>query len=181
MWKGLRKSAFSKRGYTLLETILTVGILLLLSSMLVVYNQGNKQQLAVISEQAKIINTIYRAKFLAMQGYESGQPICGYGVYFKSDGTYILYKDLGDCSVSDKKYTNQEENLKEEKLDKRLVFVLNGLNGVLFMPPEPRTVLDVVGDESVVCKDGCVFEIKTPDGKLQKSIQINKFGQISAQ
>lgn len=161
-----------------METILTVGILLLLSSMLIISNQGNKQQLTVISEQAKIINTIYRAKFLAMQGYESGQPICGYGAHFKSDGTYILYKDLGDCGVSDKKYTNQGEDLKEEKLDKRLVFDLGGLNGVLFIPPEPRTVFDVVSED--VCKDGCVFEIKTPDGKLQKSIQINKFGQISS-
>lgn len=157
------------RAFTLIEILITLGIMVMLTSILIVYSRRSEQQIALFKEQAKVVSIILRAKSLAIQtsagDYQTGDPIlCGYGVHFEYDpGTknnrYFIFKDLVDpganCSkVSDKKYSTdflflddaKDVKVEEFALPENLQFAeTSSLTDVLFMPPEPKVWREPTG------------------------------------
>ncbi len=81
-------------GFTLIETLVVIGIMSVLSAMLIAYNHSSTAQLALTTDQANVAGVLNRAKALALEKYNvpgvSGQ-ICAYGVSFSSTSTYFIY------------------------------------------------------------------------------------------
>lgn len=168
-----------KWGFTLIEILVTLAITSLLVGVLITYNRAGGLQIAVFRDQAKIINTLLRAKGLALQIFTEAVPACGYGVYFDAAGkTFLIFKDLADpCSGSDNRYSGSAEDLETINLDPQLKFSNLGLTDILFIPPEPLVIID--GDPN---KTGdFLIELDTISGGSPKRIKVNNFGQVSAQ
>ena len=184
-----------ENGYTLIEMMVIVSILSMLTTILIVYNRTGERQIIVFKEQAKIINTILRAKSLAISTYAEGDTPCAYGIHFGKDLTgeweYRIFKDLDssgsndNCGTADNKYDPDsehavEENFFAEKLDKALEFseleFTNEFIDIVFIPPEPIVKITPPPAENEV-----TLTIKTPHGKVSKTIKVNSFGQITAE
>jgi hypothetical protein len=167
-----------RRGFTLIETLVIIGILTLLTSLLVLYNRTGERQIILLREKARVINMILRAKSLAIQTYIEDRPACGYGAAF--DGQkFFIYRDLAaSCALSDLVYSGEAsgELLKNEVLvlDPSLKFNLE-VSDILFVPPDPRVFLN----GSRILTEAAI-KLVTIDDKSEAAVIINNAGQISS-
>ncbi len=181
---------FKDLGFTLIELMVTVSLTVLFTAFAATSNRSTNNQIALYTEQGKIINLIYKARSLAISTYtrtENSEDVpCGYGIYLnKIDyqspvSEIIIFKDLPDFDGTCKVYTdfiNQQnlynydegENFEVVKLSN--VEVNANFTSMLFIPPDP-----------VVYTDSLDFplDIEIYSPKLDSSIylQVNRFGQI---
>ncbi|TSC96602.1 MAG: hypothetical protein Athens071426_163 [Parcubacteria group bacterium Athens0714_26] len=165
----------SVKGYTLIELLVVLSILTMLSSILVVYSRTGERQLILYKDQAKIINSIIRAKSLAVQSFSAGENVCGYGAYFDQSGKIIIFKDLSnDCLSSDSVYSGPDEDVQTDQLDGRLSFSSLDFNSVLFIPPDPIILFD--GQNSPGVKNIII----SGGGDSVVKVAVNSAGQITA-
>lgn len=169
-------SIFFKKGFTLVEVLVVLGVTLILSSVLIVYSRASESQIILIREQAKVASSILRAKNLAMHAYNSSATLCGYGVHFDGIGNYIIFRDLAnDCSVSDNRY-GAGEDFERNKIDQRIRFSQIGVSDVLFIPPDPTVLLD---NDSY--KDSGEIVLTSLRAGNSVKIKINSAGQVSTE
>ncbi len=166
-----------RRGFTFIETLITMGVLLMLTSILLLYNRSGEQQIVLFKEKASVVGLILKAKSLSLNTLITDEPICGYGVHFENN-SYILFKERStDCAVSDRVYTiaDPQELVEEHKLPSSLNFSLaSGLQNIFFMPPDPFVFFDGIfasGEKSI--------SISNVDGSTSVDLKINSSGQIS--
>ena len=165
-----------KNGYTLVEILVVMSVMALLSGVLIAYNRTGEQQIVLFKEQAKVINTILRAKSLSISTYTKEGAPCGYGVHFDGTAkTYILFKEANPCS--DNKYTGIDENFELNTLPATLNFSNLELADILFIPPEPKTIIN--GDPNQVGTFSVI--ISAVSGNSSKSVNVNNYGQITAE
>lgn len=164
------------RGFTIIELLVIIAILMTMSGFLILYNRAGERQIVIFQEQAKVINTIARARSLSVATFGQGSAPCGYGVHFEAPRTVILFKDLAaDCGSADKKYTasNPEEKIEQFYLNSTVSLDL-GLTDVLFIPPDPTVVI-------TPNPEAAVLNIKEEGGTGMASIKINKSGHIGTE
>jgi len=185
----------SQKGFTLVEILVTVSVMAMLSSALVLHNRSNQSQLVLYREQAKIINTILRAKSLALNTYDTAGAPCAYGVHFGKDSKgnweYRIFQDLDansektGCSTdglkADNKYSGGESPNSED-LDLPIVEKLSsgikfseplGFTDIVFIPPDPTAVITPIpADDSAVL-------VITSSNRDSKKVKINLFGQVT--
>ena len=102
-----KRSARSTTGFTLIETLVIVIITIILSSIMITYSHIGEKQIVLFRDQAKVVEVLNRAKFLAVQLYKPEAfiqlyqqmnvevKICGYGVHIdKDNGKFYLFRDL---------------------------------------------------------------------------------------
>ena len=93
-----------KRGVTLIEMIIVVGIITVLLTILIGYSRETAKNLTLINNQAKLVSLFSRAKSLG-QGFPVDPPVgymvCGYGIKAEIDpgtneytGEFFLFRDL---------------------------------------------------------------------------------------
>lgn len=185
-----KNKKFKALGFTLIELMVTVSLVVLFTAFAATSNRSTNNQIALYTEQGKIINLIYKARSLAISTYtrtENNEDVpCGYGIYLNSIdyqspvSEVIIFKDLPDFEGSCKAYTdftnqqdlynlNDGENFEIVKLSN--VEVNANFTSMLFIPPDP-----------VVYTDGLDFplniEIYSPQLDSSIDLQVNKFGQI---
>lgn len=162
-----------KLGFTLIEIFITISISVLLSAALILYNRVGERQISLFKNQAQIINLILRAKSLALQTYIEGPSACGYGVHFDSAGVVILFKDqTADCLASDNVYSGPSEEIGRVALPKDEKFFQLDFSDIIFIPPDPRTVLTPAIDSGLII-------ISSNDGSSQVKIKVNSAGQVT--
>lgn len=183
-----------KRGFTLIELAVTLGIMVLLTSILIIYSRASEDQIILFKEQAKVINAIMRAKSLAIQTFAEEGAACGYGIHIGySSGNklnkLIIFKDLPtvseDCIengtyTGDKIYTptNPDELFKEDALDERLEF-LGIPRDIVFIPPDPEVIINA---NPILPAMGIPIRIiDSPDPQPQVIIMVTNAGQITTQ
>ena len=104
-----------KRGFTFIEAIITMAILLMLTSMLLLYNRTGEKQIVLLREKSNVVGQILKARSLSINTFIQDEPICGYGVHFEND-SYSLFRDRAtDCLASDKTYTSADSQELVEK------------------------------------------------------------------
>ncbi len=164
------------RGFTLVEVLVTLGITLLLTSLMVIYGRSGEQQIILLRDQARIVSTILRAKSLAIQAYNADSAFCGYGAHFEPNGTFLIFKDIApECSASDNRYSGSAETIETGSLEARLGFEAPlGVSDVLFIPPDPQVIIN--GDANV--DDGLITLIARK-GNSSVEVKINSAGQVS--
>lgn len=167
-----------RKGFTLIEIMVTLGVTLVLTSILIVYSRVGERQIILWKDQAKIVGVLLKAKSLALQfRKETGQSMpCGYGVHFAQDNSFVLFKDMAEiCSESDNAYSGDSENVENYFLDGSLEFSDLGVSDVLFIPPEPTVAFNpAIGDEAIIT-------LKIKDTSSSAIIKITNAGQITTQ
>jgi prepilin-type N-terminal cleavage/methylation domain-containing protein len=133
----------SRAGFTLIETLVVIGIMSMLSAMLIAYNHSSTAQLALTTDQANVAGVLNRAKALALEKYSpnlGGSAIaCAYGVHFTTS-SYAIYGVLANnnCNgVTNYTYSGSvsQINVQTLKLDAGLVFASGTPTDIYFIPP----------------------------------------------
>jgi prepilin-type N-terminal cleavage/methylation domain-containing protein len=174
-------NAADKNGFSLTELLVVFAVIAILSSGLVIYNRVAERQIIIFKEQAKITSAVQKAKSLALGTFAKEETPCGYGVHFAEPDKIIIFKEIspsGDrnCSDADNIYTSNNESFEELKLDKVIKFSGLELSDIVFIPPDPKVIIN--GSDS---KDEALIKIKTTDNKGEKIIKVTNAGQITAQ
>ncbi len=174
------------RGFSLVEILVMLAIIVFLTTLIVVYGAKGTKYIVLFRDQASVMNTIVRAKSLAISTYgQAGaqKTPCGYGVHFDADGTYILFKEQAvalDCSDKDNTYTpgNPEELVQAFQINKALLFKNLGATDIIFVPPNP----DVVMNPKLAAPNTSVsIVLGVKDDSKNVTIKVNTFGQVSTQ
>lgn len=178
--------SFLAEGFTIIEVLIVVAITILLSSSLITYTSTARQQIALYAEEAKLGQTIYRAKSLALSSRSmtvGSQQICGYGVHFDYDYmkysifSYLKPQNLNckDISAIDGNYENTISTFNVNK-NLKLVPAEKGIYDVLFIPPDPLTLMRTEG--GTVNNGSAAAILKTADGSLYFTITVNSNGLV---
>ncbi|MEK7114751.1 MAG: prepilin-type N-terminal cleavage/methylation domain-containing protein [Patescibacteria group bacterium] len=163
-------------GFTFIEILITMGILLMLTSVLLLYNRSGERQIILFKEKASVVGLILKAKSLSLNTLITNEPICGYGVHFETN-SYLLFKERStDCINSDRIYTvaDSQELVEEYTLSSGLKFSPTGFQNILFMPPDPFVFFD-----GVFASGERLMTISNIDGSASVNLKINSSGQIS--
>lgn len=81
-----------RKGFTLIEILLIVGISALLSAIAIVYTGIGRSEVALTVASSQVAQVILHAKELSLATYHEAPGICGYGVYLDiADNTYSLF------------------------------------------------------------------------------------------
>lgn len=168
--------AHSRRGFTLIETMVVVAITLFLSGILLTYNRSTDNQVVLAAEQARVAGVLYRARSFALQKniLKGDISACGFGVHFEKPGRVILFEDIpsdpDDCRTNNATYET-EEFLEEVLLNTRVTLISFDSPDVFFespylttTPPETIITLALVGSETATreVRVGAGGEVSTP-------------------
>lgn len=163
-------------GFTLIEVLVILGVTTFLMSILILYSRVGERQILLLRERARLVNTILRSKALAIQTFQQPKEVCGYGVHFETN-RYILFKDVkdaaADCATSDKKYSGSAEDVEIFQPENLKLTDLT-VTDILFIPPDPATLLIPVQTETVIT-------IATLDSSASVKIKVNNAGQVTMQ
>lgn len=164
------------RGFTIIEILVSLGIMAFLTSLLLLYSRTGERQIALFKEQAGLISAVLRAKSLAIQTFSEQAPACGYGIHFSAaDNNFTLFKDSApNCEEANKAY-DQGEELETHDLPTDLT-LSPGLTDVVFIPPDPKTWLD-----RDISKKEALVKIGFVDGTSEVIIKITNAGQVTTQ
>jgi len=165
------------KGFSLIELLVTMGIITMLSSISLSYSRIGENQLILAKEEARVFNFLIRAKVLSIETFgESGSP-CGYGVHFEGDSA-ILFKETSptnDPQCADINYAyDSAEKFDQLRLDSAVSFSYLGFHDLVFIPPQPLAVIDADPN-----KTEASIRIKAIGGVNEKTITITNSGQIT--
>lgn len=164
------------KGFTLVEMLIVVAILVFLTSFLVTSNKSGQEQIALFKEEARLIGVLNQAKSLTLE--KKGEA-CGFGVNFPAapnDGVrreFILFQDnppVGKDCPGDGKYGGGSEKIKSFSLDARVFFV---------SPPSDSEVIFIAPYLETNLSSPFNIILETLDGK-QAEVYVNPGGQVGA-
>jgi prepilin-type N-terminal cleavage/methylation domain-containing protein len=183
-------------GFTLIEVLVTLGVLAILSAVLVGYASESSRQTVMLITRERIIQLLARTRSLSTSTFlnnvstvndPSIPKTCGYGLHVDTaNGELFIFRDMVkgvDCSSSDYQYMPGTEDkqldssLDAYKVDLNRLDFGGDLKDVVFVPPNPDIYIngDVTG---VVTKAEVNFKIKDTSGPLAE-VNINNTGQVS--
>jgi prepilin-type N-terminal cleavage/methylation domain-containing protein len=166
------------RGFTLIEMLVVISIMTLLSALLILYSRTGESQLILFKEQARVVSVLNRAKALSIQMFNAPNPPCAFGVNFSpTENSFLIFRDLAfDCRISDNKYSGPDELFERYQLDSRIKFKDLTLTDVVFIPPDPKTLIDNGAN-----KNEAIVVLETSAGAASLKVKINNAGQITTQ
>ncbi len=183
----------SKKGFTLIEILVTLGILAILSAILVGYASESSRQTFMMIARERVIRLFARVRSLSTSTYSvnagggNQMLICGYGLHVdRPAGKLFIFQEMAsDCSIANYQYTPGTDVPLAGALDSysldtgRIQFVTdpNGdLNDVVFVPPNPD--IHINGDTAgTITKAGVDLQIKDGSGYTAE-VNINNAGQV---
>ena len=168
-----------RKGFSLLEMLVVMSVLIVLTSTLLLYNRTGERQLIILREKARLLGAIVQAKAYAVNTLVDAAPACGYGVHIDpAAGTYFLYRDRAiNCRTSDHIYGAASDEIvrgSENTLAIGFAFGDHTLSDIVFVPPDPSVYLN---GGSVIRES--VIMIRSADGSAQGIVTITDAGQIS--
>jgi len=183
--------SFGKRGFTFIEIILGMGIVIFLSaSMFRIISVSNTQQgLNMNAEKVKAILRLAQAYSLSIpQDEVDPRHICGFGLRRNNSTTatlYYLYIDNYDntpiaCeSISDLRYSNGDlkiENIKTITLDNGYTLGSSPSPDIFFKTPYGRVIFNGIELSGTGLANLSIVNSNTSDSKI---IQVNSSGKIN--
>lgn len=174
------------RGFTLVETMIVVSITVILSSILIAYNRSTESQLALVTDQAKVVGVLSRAKSLALERYKGQGSIsllvCSFGVaVIPAERRYVLFGDEdadgdvtdGTC-IGNGEY-NDGEIIESFTLSRNVLFK-NPLSGfsIFFKAPYLETVFNPP------LSGGLTITLGIQNREAEAMIEIGEGGYVTA-
>lgn len=177
-----------RSGFTLVEVMVVLGVTMMLSTIILVYNNSTRETLRLFTEKARIAQIILRSKSLALSTYAVGGEVpCGYGVQFnRPAGTYALvaYRPR-DCRIRGGVDTSADFDVVESSqftIPSSLEFGGEGdgsdASYVIFIPPDP-TVLVADENGELVSRGLGRINLRIRGQETGAIITINAAGQIT--
>ena len=166
------------KGFTVIEILVAVGIIMLTTGLLFVNWQSAKGHLSLERAVSQVAQDITRAQELSLRSQVflcSSGSISGYGIYFDvvTPSSYILF---AECN-GDNTYQSGVDGVVEKiTLEKGVFFtqlVPTPNWSIVFVPPEPQIFLKP-GDPSQV---NVVLGLEQ-DASFKKTINVNARGVI---
>jgi prepilin-type N-terminal cleavage/methylation domain-containing protein len=167
------KNTLAKKGFTLIELVVVIGLIALMTALVLPNYRSGDQRLALQRSAHKLSQDLRRVQEMAISAKEfDGAPAdydYSYGVYLREDQPtqYILFADLDNG----KDYDSGEEIeilAFETRVEIGNLSPASSLT-IVFSPPDPTVTLSP--DASSV---SITIEVET----LQKNIRVNKAGLI---
>ena len=168
----------NSRGFTILETLVVVSIIVLLSSVLILYSRTGENQVVLFRDQSRLITGLNRAKSLSVQAFNASGLSCSFGVHFsKTENAFLIFRDLAtDCQNADHIYSGVDELFENYQLSSRIQFGEITLTDIVFIPPDPEILID--NDSS---KIEATVALETLNGNASLTVKVNNVGQITTQ
>ena len=189
--KALSLKLKANLSFTLVEVLVSMGILVMISSAVILYSKSGERQITLYIEKQKIAGTIFRAKSFTLQNYNVGETNCGYGLeidYQRGEYRIFYYTP----SPSPQRNCDSITNLSPgritgfssyTKIATGLAFPPLGslppdaLRYVLFIPPDPKIVVNI-GQGGAPTSAPAKIYLRTADGRAEATITVNLAGQV---
>jgi len=193
---------FSKKGFTVIELIVVVFIIVLLSAILVSDFPKIKKQLALSRSAYQLAQDLRKAEDLGLSGVQTKDKnnvlitAKGYGIYISTSQStfYLIYADIDDSkaynnvqlcdsSVRDvnKDCTIEKIDLSQQSSSLFISSLVDDLGNsyistsINFNPPDPTTT--IAGLNASATKIGIVLS----NGLSTRTVWVNKAGLINVQ
>ena len=173
------------KGFTLIETLVVMSLVLVLITIAAMYNRTAGRQVLVSREHAKVLTAFVRARSAGLtipKTDPSVERICAYGVHIDPAAhTVILFKDLGDpapgsCASANHRYDGDREAIERSVLDATVTMTAIGISDVVFIPPSGDVIITNAEGATV---QSAIVTVAGVDSGLSRGIKINAFGQIT--
>lgn len=165
------------KGFTVLEMLVVISIIILLSSFLILYSRSGENQIILFRDQAKLISILNRAKSLSIHMFNAPELSCAFGVYFSPvENAFLIFRDLTTttCQNADHVYTDAGELFEKYQLSSRIKFGELTMTNIVFIPPDPKTLID--NDSN---KTEAIITLETLDETASLEVKVNNAGQIT--
>lgn len=177
---------FKRRGYSLVEILVVVGITIFLAGALLAYNRSSERQIVLYRDQALVVGLLNRVKSLAAQKFNPAGSLtnapCAFGLHFDEGlKDFFIFQDIGTDGCDDLARVvgfdgvDSGELVEKFSLDQRLRFKdipIGGLD-VAFVAPDLNVVTSLPSGFPLTLGIGILGET------LEASIIISSAGQIS--
>ncbi len=187
----------SRRGFTLVELLVVIAVMVFLSAYIISYQKTGQRQITLYVEAQKMASLILKAKSLAIESFvDVSQGNCGYGLEVNyNQGSYNMFYYATSTTNNQSKYI-QCPGIKKngvlasdqivafsgvERLNSGLVFQTpmpdDAIYYVLFVPPDPETL--IADQNGNIFSGSGIINIKTKDGLAKAAITVNSAGQVN--
>ena len=177
-----RRSRRSRLAFTLIEVLVVIAVTSLLAGLILTYSSTSRDQVALYVQQAKLAQTIAKAKSLTISTYNKPTVPCGYGVHMDyPGGAYTLFSyDAPSCDDLSVLNPAFETTVTAETLPSNLVFGTpdaGSIDDILFIPPNPDTWVWLHGSNTT--STAGQVPIMARSGAPKLTVTVSSAGQIS--
>jgi prepilin-type N-terminal cleavage/methylation domain-containing protein len=181
-------------GFTLIELLVVLAVTTLLSGFVILYGSSARQNIAVSSDTAQVVQLVLRAKSLAIATYANNISPCAYGIMVEagSPNYYLVEypKDSDGKCPNIGSYSSPADRLASYKLYSGFVFdgcpddvCPKKLSYALFVPPDPKTLIGNYPDPNPPGANGSgnIYITAVGDQSSYKAeISVNWGGQVTS-
>lgn len=181
----LPRNPASVSGFTLVEMLIVMSLVLILIAVAAMYNKTASRQIMVSREHAKVLTAFVRARSegLAIPKTDpSVEHICAYGVHVDpASRTIVLFKDLGSiapasCASANHRYDGDRETIQRIVLDATVAMTAVRLSDVVFIPPNGDVI---ISDTDGKTMQSATVTVAGANNEFVRGVKINTFGQIT--
>jgi prepilin-type N-terminal cleavage/methylation domain-containing protein len=173
-------------GFTLIELMTVIFIILFLSGMVFANYHAGNSQLSLELEANKIASDIRTVQEMglsapAVPGF-ADQVIGGYGIHFlKKDKSYVFFVDTSPAGGDGQYESGGDTILQTIAMDPTYYIISVDTDAVsaLFLPPEPTT--NITGKNGEILTQATITIASTNNPSLTKSVIVNKAGLVYVQ
>jgi prepilin-type N-terminal cleavage/methylation domain-containing protein len=161
-----------RKGFTLLEMMIVLSLVIVLTSVTAVYNKGIGRQIVVAQQHAKVLGMIVKARSAGFTIPKTVESICGYGVHVDPvTRTFVFFKDI--CGSAQPNKYDEGEKIEQIVLDSS-VTVASDMSDIVFIPPFGKVSID-----DTDARITATVTIASASESMTKQVKVNSYGQIT--